>query len=668
MNFNSLTIGKRITLGFAVVLLILVIIGGYAIFQMKSAAAGAGYLSADYMPEVKIASLMQSSMADVRVNGRSYQFTGDASFLIKGKEALGSVKGAIKEFESLAAKSAKLILLKEKIIKAPELVSNYELLLGETEKADTTRDLALTTAGKSAVEATELLNALISSQNGKMKKAIAEKAPETELNERLQKITQLNCLLDLLNAVRIANFRTQSTRETKALEEEIGKFQSRNVIIESVKPLFRSADDIQRINSLEASLTSYEQCTRQLVATTTSSNEVGVRRGEAANALEGFSQEISKAALAGADNIATASSSSLNLASRVMVGGVLAALVLGVAASLFIARSIVKILTQTAESLSEGSDQVASASGQISSSSQSLAEGASEQAASLEETSASLEEIASMTKRNAENALSAKDLSSDTRKAAETGSANMQEMNHAMADIQSASSNIAKIIKTIDEIAFQTNILALNAAVEAARAGEAGAGFAVVADEVRNLAQRSANAAKETAEKIEDSISKSANGVAISGKVTESLDQIVTKARQVDELVAEIATASREQSQGIDQVNTAVTQMDKVTQTNAAAAEESASASEELTAQAATLRELVGDLQTLVTGAGHAGQASTGPRREIIQTRTTYRPQRAAAPARAKGSFGTTYRPALGSSKKRNPEDEIPLEDGFKDF
>ena len=158
--------------------------------------------------------------------------------------------------------------------------------------------------------------------------------------------------------------------------------------------------------------------------------------------------------------------------------------------------------------------------------------------------------------------------------------------------------------------------------------------------------------------------------MAISGKVTESLNQIVTKARQVDELVAEIATASREQSQGIDQVNTAVTQMDKVTQTNAAAAEESASASEELTAQAATLRELVADLQNLVTGAGSSGHSDSDlHRREVLQTRTTYRPQRAVTPARAAARPAISgARPALGSSKKKNPEAEIPLEDGFKDF
>jgi methyl-accepting chemotaxis protein len=268
----------------------------------------------------------------------------------------------------------------------------------------------------------------------------------------------------------------------------------------------------------------------------------------------------------------------------------------------YLKRRITRPLERLSALLDKGADQVSAASSQVSAASQSLAEGASEQAAALEETSASLEEMASMTRRNAENAQSAKELATQTRGVADAGASDMQEMSAAMGAIKDSSDNIAKIIKTIDEIAFQTNILALNAAVEAARAGEAGMGFAVVAEEVRNLAQRSAQAAKETAEKIEDSIARSEAGVGVSRKVAQRLDEIVSRAREVDELVAGIATASREQSQGIDQVNTAVTQMDKVTQANAANAEESASASHELNTQAVMLKDAVVELQTLVSG------------------------------------------------------------------
>jgi methyl-accepting chemotaxis protein len=273
-------------------------------------------------------------------------------------------------------------------------------------------------------------------------------------------------------------------------------------------------------------------------------------------------------------------------------------------------RVIVRPLTASIAEISQVSEQTTSSAGQMSAASQSVAEGASEQAASLEETSASLEEMASMTRRNAENAQSAKELANQTRSAADTGAADMQLMNAAVGDIKESSDNIAKIIKTIDEIAFQTNILALNAAVEAARAGEAGMGFAVVADEVRNLAQRSAQAAKETAEKIEDAIQKSDRGVQISDRVARSLQDIVDKARRVDELVAQIAAASGEQSTGIAQVNQAVTQMDKVTQSNAANAEESASAAEELSAQARTLQDTVGQIQALL---GRQAQAKSAP-------------------------------------------------------
>jgi methyl-accepting chemotaxis protein len=287
-------------------------------------------------------------------------------------------------------------------------------------------------------------------------------------------------------------------------------------------------------------------------------------------------------------------------------------LVVAAVAGLLIGRGINSRLRRVADGLSEGAAQVAAASGQVSGASQSLAEGASEQAASLEETSASIEEMASMTQRNAESAQQAKELSNQTRASADAGTAQMDEMRHAMDAIKDSSNGIAKIIKTIDEIAFQTNILALNAAVEAARAGEAGAGFAVVAEEVRALAQRAAQAAKETAGKIEEAILKSDHGVTISNSVAQALGEIVEKARKVDAFVAEIATASQQQSQGIGQVNTAVGQMDQVTQSSASNAEETAAAAEELNAQARAMHENVVELLRLVGGRGAgAGRSSS---------------------------------------------------------
>lgn len=268
----------------------------------------------------------------------------------------------------------------------------------------------------------------------------------------------------------------------------------------------------------------------------------------------------------------------------------------------WIVRSITRGLLAIAASLADGSQEVTAAATQVSSASQASAAGASEQAASLEETSASLEEVASMTKRNAEAAAEAKTLSGQTHVAADAGSREMEEMKHAMDAIKVSAGNIEKILKSIDEIAFQTNILALNAAVEAARAGEAGAGFAVVAEEVRALAQRSATAAKETAAKIADSVRDSDRGAEISGRVARHFEEIVVKARQVDTLVAEIATASTEQTQGIGQVNDAVSQMDTITQANAAGAEETAAQAQELNAQAAELTAVIGRLLVLIGG------------------------------------------------------------------
>jgi uncharacterized protein YoxC len=249
--------------------------------------------------------------------------------------------------------------------------------------------------------------------------------------------------------------------------------------------------------------------------------------------------------------------------------------------------------------LAGGVTRTSSASAHLAATSQQLAEGASGQAAALEETSASLEEIASMAKHNADSAGNAKTISNQTLELAEGGAASVAGMRKAMAEITQASTNIAVIVKDIDQISFQTNLLALNAAVEAARAGEAGAGFAVVAEEVRSLAQRSAQSAKRTATMIDDCVQRSERGAAISDEVAQAFGRIVANAKKVDAVVAEIANGSREQGQGIDQLNSAVAAMDQVTQKNTSTADESAAAARELDSQAKMLRGVVAELDAL---------------------------------------------------------------------
>jgi hypothetical protein len=338
--------------------------------------------------------------------------------------------------------------------------------------------------------------------------------------------------------------------------------------------------------------------------------------------------------------------------------------------SVFNTRSITLPVNEITRQLEEGAEQTSAASGQVSAASQTLAKGASEQAACIEETSASLEEISSMTKKNADNAQTTKGLANVARAAADSGASDMQKMSLAMQDIKSSSDDISKIIKTIDEIAFQTNILALNAAVEAARAGEAGMGFAVVADEVRNLAQRSAQAAKETATKIETAIAKTAQGVQMSEKVAQSLAEIVTNVRKVDELVAEIATASQEQSEGITQVNIAVTQMDKVTQSNAASAEQSAGAAQELNTQAQVLHGVVSKLLKLVGGTQEAKSTVDAPPPKPAAANTPGKPASAPVGRVAKNGHGRKSPAAVislaaGESRKKS---ELPMEGDLASF
>ncbi len=270
--------------------------------------------------------------------------------------------------------------------------------------------------------------------------------------------------------------------------------------------------------------------------------------------------------------------------------------------SFYVITGVNRTLRLSVTALTEGADQVAGAAAQVSSSSQSLAQGAAEQAASLEETSASGEEISSMARRNSDNSRVAAELMAQSQQKIQETNRVLEQTVSAMADIKQSSGTISNIIKTIDEIAFQTNILALNAAVEAARAGHAGMGFAVVADEVRLLAHRCADAAKNTSALIEESISRSNYGAARVDEVVQSIRAVTEESTKVQALVAQVSSGSDDQSRGIEAIAGAMTQMESVTQASAASSEETAAAAEELTAQSVALRETITKLRVLIDG------------------------------------------------------------------
>ena len=346
-----------------------------------------------------------------------------------------------------------------------------------------------------------------------------------------------------------------------------------------------------------------------------------------------------------------------------MALGVILALAMGILLSLSITRSINRVIA----GLSEGSEHVASASSQVASASQQLAEGSSEQAASLEETSSSLEEMSSMTKQNADNATHAKSLMKEAQSIVGKVGEQMNNMTASIQEVTRSSEETGKIIKTIDEIAFQTNLLALNAAVEAARAGEAGAGFAVVAGEVRNLAMRAADAAKNTSTLIENTIVTVKKSNELTEQAQVAFKENVDIAVKIGSLIDEIAAASQQQAHGIGQISIAVHEMDKVVQQTAANAEESASASEELNAQAERMKGYVEELVAVVGGAN--GKT----------TITMVNPAAKMSPAKSIGLHsavqmkdGKSNNPALQrpltKAKPSKAEQMIPFEEAFQDF
>jgi len=435
-----------------------------------------------------------------------------------------------------------------------------------------------------------------------------------------------------------------------AKQASLDEFATASRGVDALQGSLTNKSDLELAHSLRERLDEWKTLHAQIV-------EMG-DSGRVAEALETLSKKAAplfRSAEESAQSIAdlmfkstedATRSLSQSRATTIMSVVIVIALVVGTLVA-WVVRSINSSLRGMSRELGEGGQLVVEASAQMSASAQSMSQGAAEQAASLEETSASMEEIAAMTRTNAHNSQEAAALMADAARVLDQSNQSLADMVGAMSSIKESSNRVSKIIKTIDEIAFQTNILALNAAVEAARAGEAGMGFAVVADEVRNLAQRSAQAARDTTALIEGAIASSSEGSQRVSQAAESFAAITERVTEVKRLVDSVSVASGQQAHGIEQVLQGIRQMEKVTQTTAATAEESAAASEQLSAQAGVTMGLVEQLERMV---GHDELAAPvapavpdkgrrSARISVVPAGTSRTTRRAAVPADASTMF-----------------------------
>lgn len=640
--FNNMKIGTKIGAGFGILILIACILGGLAIRNMSTIEGESIILAHEHVPEVQQANSIERSSAKIMNLMVRYTLSEDRKHLEAATEQLKRLDEEIVNTEKLAEKASHLVKLKGGVAEVKGLVSEYKKLIAETEKTIALMEGNRKTMNSAAAVFMKNCEDYLSSQNEKLKQEFTAGVDAAKLMERLEKNIIINDIIDLGNTCRIAAWKSQAERDTKIVEDALKHFDEMSPKFSRLRKITLQDVNLKQIDMTEKAGNEYKAAMLDLVKNWSALNEIGSKRGAIGDKVLHDAEELAKAAVTGTERIADEAVKTLTSSIRVMVTGLILALVIGAAIAYFITRAITRPIQEAvgvADKLAEGdltvsiqvdskdetgqllqamksmvgrikdvvgeiqtaAENVSSGSQEMSSTSEEMSQGATEQAAAAEEASSSMEEMAANIKQNADNAL-------QTEKIALKSAEDARKSGTAVTEAVSAMKDIAEKINIIEEIARQTDLLALNAAIEAARAGEHGKGFAVVASEVRKLAERSQTAAGEIGK-----LSKSS--VAIAEEAGSMLTQLVPDIQKTAELVQEISAASNEQNTGADQINRAIQQLDQVIQQNAGAAEEMSSTAEELASQADQLQSTISFFRVDDSGGRRSVKVQTGGRK-----------------------------------------------------
>jgi methyl-accepting chemotaxis protein len=621
MKLTDLKLSGQLGVGFGTIIVITIILGAVAVINMFGASGQADNLVEKYVPGTEVANDIERNSLLAMYAMRGYAFTEEQVYWTDGQKYLNDVKQNIQQSLALANKED-LEVLRTKTVEAEKHVNDYIAQSQSTHETNIELARIVGVMNTNAAEFVENCTGFLDEQHDMIKQNIRSGSGAATLLERETKIAQMNRIIDKGNELRIANFRSQATRNPELFKQALAGFDIKTELSE-VRQITRQPANIQQLNKVEASANQYVAAMESYLEIWFERERLNAIRTETGMKVLALAQETSQYELGLTSDASVNMARSLSASSLLVIAGLIIAFIIALSFAIVITRSIVSGLTrgvgiaeviaagnltetiepqylerkdeigQLARAMSNmieklkevigsvinGSDNIAAASQQMSSTAQEMSQGGTEQASSAEEVSSSMEEMAANIQQNTDNAR-------QTEKIARQAETGILESSKASEQAVGAMRDIAEKIGIIGEISRQTNILALNAAVEAARAGEHGKGFAVVAAEVRKLAERSQVAAAEI-----DKLSKF--GVGISEEAGQKLAAIVPEIQKTARLVQEIAAASIEQNSGADQVNSAIQQLNQVTQQNAAASEEMATSSEELSSQADQLLDMV---------------------------------------------------------------------------